>query len=198
MPSNTQIEQRNKAIISLQALCGLRISELRTIKLKNIIEEEKKYFIDVNPKNMSVKFAKQRNAYFLKLDKDIFENVLNWKKYLINKHNFKKHDPLFPIIPKNFNQDSLLEEHLMHESIKSNTTIRNIFKKAFIKAGYEYLRPHSFKHTIVRYAETKIPEFLNAIRRSLGHKSINTSFQSYGELAPNDCRDRININKINI
>lgn len=37
MPDKTMIERRNKAIISANALCSLRISELRTIKLKNLM-----------------------------------------------------------------------------------------------------------------------------------------------------------------
>ena len=67
----------------------------------------------------------------------------------------------------------------------------NIFKKAFTTVGFEYINPHNFRHTIVRFAEKRTPEFLNAIRQSLGHKSINTTLQSYGELSPYEQRNRI-------
>lgn len=49
---------------------------------------------------------------------------------------------------------------------------------------HEYLRPHSFRHTIIRWAEKKSPKILNATRQSLGHSSIDTTLQSYGALAP--------------
>ena len=71
MPENSNIAKRNKAIISLQALASLRPSELRTVKMKNLRNINDKYFIDVNPKNMEVKFAKQRKADFMPLPKDI-------------------------------------------------------------------------------------------------------------------------------
>ena len=190
MPNSTIIQQRNKAIISLNALCGLRISEIRTVKIKNLIQEEGKYFIYVNPKDMVVKGAKLRNANFMNLPQDIIDNIINWKDYLL-KQGFQNKDPLFPIIPSNFNQYNLLESNLKAQEIKSNTTIRNIFEKAFTTAGCEYINPHNFRHTIIRFAEKQTPEFLNAVRQSLGHKSINTTLQSYGELSQYEQRNRI-------
>ena len=190
MPEKTILDWRSKAMISLQALCSLRISELRTVKMKNLIQEDGKWFIYVNPRDMEVKGAKTRNADFMQLPPDILENVLKWKSYLENL-GFKGKDPLFSQIPDKFNQSNLLESKVLHIGIKSNTTIRRVFETAFTKAGFEYLRPHSFRHTMVRFAEKQTPEFLNAVRQSLGHKSINTSFQSYGELSELDQRSRI-------
>ena len=85
-----------------------------------------------------------------------------------------------------------LEENIKFTGIKSNSTICNIFKKAFTNAGFEYINPHNFRHTAIRFAETQSPAFLNAVRQSLGHKSIETSFNSYGELSEYDQRERIN------
>ena len=190
MPGQTIIQMRDKALVSLQALCGLRISELRTVKMKNLIQEDGNYFIYVNPKDMVVKYAKTRHANFLPLPQDIIDNFLNWKDYLM-KAGFKDKDPLFPRIDCKFNQFNLLESKITYEQLKSNTTIRDIFKNAFNGAGYEYIRPHSFRHTLVRFAEKQSPEFLNAVRQSLGHSSINTTFQSYGQLSESDQRNRI-------
>ena len=108
MPSNTMIERRNKAIISLNALCALRINELRTVKLKNLIQEDGKCFVDVNPKYIESKFAKSREADFMQLPQDIFDNIISWKSELL-KIGFNDKDPLFPKIPSNFNQLNLLE-----------------------------------------------------------------------------------------
>ncbi|MEQ1789589.1 MAG: site-specific integrase [Rickettsiales bacterium] len=190
MPDATITQRRNKAIISLQALCGLRISELRTIKLKNLIEEDGNYFIYVNPKDMEVKYAKTRHANFMSLPDDIIINVLEWRDYLI-RQGFTDKDPFFPQINSVFNQHNLLENKITNNEIRSNTTIRNVFKSAFEIAGHVYLRPHSFRHTIARFAEKQTPEFLNAIRQSLGHSSIDTTFQSYGKLSEYEQRERI-------
>jgi integrase/recombinase XerD len=194
MPSRTLVEQRNKAIISLQALCGMRVSELRTIKIKNIIEEDSFHFVYANPKDMQIKYAKLRQANFLPLPDDIKANVLAWRNYLIEQ-GFKDASPLFPQIPAKFNQHNLLEIHLTMNEIKSGTTIRNIFKRAFGNAGITYINPHSFRHTLARFAEKQSPGFLNAVRQSLGHSSIDTTLDSYGRLSTQEQTRRFNETK---
>ena len=182
MPDQTTKEKRDKAVISLQALCALRISELRTVKIENIIKEDDIYFIDANPKSMKTKFAKSRHAVFMPLPEDIIANVIIWRDYLISI-GFKQKEPLFPVIDNHFNSFNLLEQDITHSEIKSDTTIRNIFKKAFEAVGFDYLNPHSFRKTIARYAETQSPQFLNAVRQNLGHRSIDTTLNSYGQLS---------------
>lgn len=185
MPFETILERRNRAFISLQALCGLRISELRTVKLKNLIfnKPSGNYMIYVSPKDMEVKFAKIRHAFFMPFPEEIKDIVIKWKAEL-EALGFKDKDPLFPIIPSQFNQINLLEPEVKKAEIKSNTTIIDIFKRAFQAQGLPYYRPHSFRHTISRYAETQSPQFFNAVSQSLGHSSITTTFQSYGNLTP--------------
>ena len=190
LPENTVIQRRNKAMVSLQALCGLRVGELRTIKIKNLIQEDGCYFVFVNPKDMHVKFAKTRHANFMPLPADIAANIISWRDYL-RQQGFGEKEPLFPQISSRFGQLSLLQSNLTPWPIKSATTIRDIFKRAFTAAGLPYLRPHSFRHTIARYAERQSPEFLNAVRQALGHSSIHTTFQSYGELSEYEQRRRI-------
>ena len=187
MPENSMEERRNKAMISLQCLCGLRISELKTVKIKNLIcdEDSENWMVYVSPKDMNVKFAKTRCAFFMPFDEDITENVFRWRQELI-KLGFKSKDPLFPSIQNQFNQCNLLEENIKKGEIKSNTTIREIFKRAFTSQGLEYLRPHSFRHTIAKWAEKQRPEFFNAVSQSLGHSDIKTTFTSYGALHPTE------------
>lgn len=190
MPETTNRHKRDKAILSLQALCALRISELRTVKIRSLIEEDGVWFVYVCPKNMQTKFAKTRQAVFVSLPDDIKKNVLNWRDYLISI-GFKDNDPLFPVITNNFNQENLLEAKLKKDSIKSDTTMRNVFKKCFINAGQEYINPHSFRKTVVRDAQKRSPEFLNAVRQNLGHSSIDTTLNSYGQLSDYDQRRAI-------
>jgi integrase/recombinase XerD len=196
MPDKAMIERRNKAIISANALCSLRISELRTIKLKNLIEEEGKCFIHINPKDIDSKFAKARYADCIALPQDIFDNLINWKSELVAKFQFTSKDPLFPKIPNNFNQLNLLESTMTKEEIKSGSQMRDIFKNAFEKAGLEYINPHNFRHTRARFASKQSPQYLNATRQSLGHKNIDTTFNSYGELSTYEQREVIYVVKV--
>ena len=196
MPGNTIKDRRDKAMVSLQALCTLRISELRTVKLKNLIEEDGSHFIHVNPKDMKTKFAKTRQVVFIPLPQDIKANVLDWYDYL-KRIGFNNNDPLFPIIDNRFNTLNLLDTNITHQTIKSDTTIRNTFKRVFENANLEYLNPHSFRKTLARYAQTRSPAFLNAVRQNLGHSSIDTTLNSYGQLSDYDQRRIISEQKLN-
>ena len=187
MPERTDKDKRNKAIISLQALCTLRISELRTVKISSLIKEDGTWFIHVSPKNMQTKFAKTRQSVFVPLPDDIKTNVIGWYDYL-KLIGFSDGDPLFPAIDNRFNQQNLLETNITNNAIKSDTTLRNIFKACFTNAGMDYINPHSFRKTLARFAQTKSPAFLNAVRQNLGHSSIDTTLNSYGQLSDHDQR----------
>jgi site-specific recombinase XerD len=183
MPTKTLIERRNRAIISLQYLCGLRISELRTLPIKNIKyhKDAENHFIYVDPKVMDVKFAKTRCAFFMPFGEKYIKIILNWKNEL-ETLGFTEKAPLFPAIPTQFNQLNLLEAKPKQEFIKSNSTIRSIFENAFNAVNLSYYCPHTFRHTIARWAERQRPDIFNAVRHSLGHSDIKTTFMSYGTL----------------
>lgn len=197
MLHQTDRQMRDKALISLQALCTLRIAELRTVKLSSIIYEDGTYFIDVCPRVMNVKFAKSRQVFFLALPDDIQENVIRWKERLVSL-GFKDDDPLFPAVDNRFNAENLLEDQIRPNGIKSGTTIRNIFKRAFENAGLEYIKPHSFRNTIARRAQKESSEYLNASRQNLGHSNIDTTLNSYGQLSAHDQRKTISETKLDI
>lgn len=191
MPAATITEKRNKAMVSLQALCGLRVSELRTVTLNSFIEEDGHYFIYINPKEMQVKFAKPREADLIKLTDDITQNVLDWRNLLIEQ-GFTKTDPLFPRITCHFSQGDILKMEMTRQGMKSNSSISAVFKKAYTTAGFEYLRVHSFRHTLARAAgKANSPDVLNATSKSLGHSNIDVTVQSYGDLSPYERRQII-------
>ena len=64
---------------------------------------------------------------------------------------------LFPKIDNRFTQENLVTQSIRNEEVKSDATIRDIFKKAFEDAGYEYIKPHSFRKTLARHAESQTP-----------------------------------------
>jgi len=97
---------------------------------------------------------------------------------------------LFPIIPAKFNQHNILESKVEDLPIKSNTTLRDIFKKAFKSAGYEYYNPHSFRKTHARYAKKVSPLFYDAVSKSLGHSSTDVTDKSYGDISVDEQQER--------
>lgn len=186
-------ERRNKAMICLQALCGLRISELRTVKMKNFIYDKdvQSYLVYVDPKDMSVKFAKARHAFVMPFHQEWLKPVVRWYNEL-KELGWGDRDPLFPIIPNRFNQLNMLQPNVQKIGIKGNNAILKVFKDAFLAVGLDYYPPHTFRHMIVRWAETKTPEVFNAVRQALGHSDVKTTFAAYGAFTPKQMANALN------
>jgi hypothetical protein len=73
---------------------------------------------------------------------------------------------------------------LSHEPWASAAPVREIFKKAFVRAGFEYFNPHLFRNTIVQWAEKNCtPYEFKAISQNLGHEHAMTTYNSYGKLS---------------
>ena len=64
--------------------------------------------------------------------------------------------------------------------------IRTIFRDAFDRAGLPYFNPHSFRNTIVAFGSSQNLTWqeMQAWAQNLGHKSLTTTFGSYGQVAP--------------
>jgi integrase/recombinase XerD len=154
---------------------------LKNIKFDNIANN---WFVYVSPKNMAVKFAKVRHAYFMSWSDDIRDNVLRWVKKL-RELGWTDDAPVFPALYDDFGQSDLLQTVHTPTEIKSGTTIIKVFKDAFTGAGLPYYRPHSFRDTIAIWSELNgTPAFFNAVSQSLGHSSPKTTFSIYGKFPP--------------
>lgn len=184
MPSDTELDLRNRAMVSLCLLTTPRISALQTARVQSI-KHFKQYdvwaFVQ-DPRMLNTKFSKKITAFFIGSSKDLIENVIAWREYLLAK-GFTEKDYLFPKISTSFNSDCMSVMTLTREYIKSQSTIRDIFKQAFIENKLPYYKPHSFRHTITR----AMKKGENAVERSialaenLGHKGgLSTLHASYG------------------
>lgn len=184
MPSVTELERRNKAIVSLCLLTTPRIGALQTARLQSI-----KFFKDCNawafvqdPRFTNTKFAKNITAFFIGESKDIVDNVLSWCDYLRAKGCTDK-DFLFPKVTPNFTKEGVSIMTLTRDRIKSPTTIREVFQNAFETNKLSYYKPHSFRHTMARAMKMgeKAVERSIALAENLGHKGqLSTLYASYG------------------
>ncbi len=174
MPKSTEIERRNKAILSLFLLTTPRISSLmhaRINRIKYFREYEIWAFVQ-DPRLQNTKYSKNITAFFIGQSEDITQNVLRWQDELISK-GFRKNDFLFPRITPSFTPDGGSVMVLTKEGIKSDSHIREVVKEAFQKNGLPYLKPHSFRHSIARKVrkETDATDKLIALAENLGQKS---------------------------
>jgi integrase len=68
----------------------------------------------------------------------------------------------------------------------SDTTICEIFRKAFTAAGLRYFAPHSFRHTLghVMQNTCRTPEEVKVWSQNLGRENVATTMTSYGKIDP--------------
>lgn len=173
MPSATPIEIRNKAMISLMLLTTPRISALQTARIGSI-----KYFREFdawafvqNPNLVNTKFSKYITAYFIGNVPDLYHNVLNLIAFL-KSQGFTEKCPLFPKLTSSFTDEGLPCLALEKECIKSQSTIRTIFERAFNDNGLPYYKPHSFRHAITRkmIRSDRSIALISHLAQNLGHE----------------------------
>jgi len=183
MPTNNEIERRNRALIAFTLLTGARDRAIASIKLKHVDFVTDSVFQDA--REVKTKFSKTFTTYFFPVGDEIRQIVFEWAQYLKEKLLFGNDDPLFPKTKvingasKVFQSAGLKKEHW-----STSTPIRTIFSDAFKLAGLDYFNPHSFRDTLARLGESLYltREEFKSWSQNLGHESMLTTFCSYGEV----------------
>jgi integrase len=184
MPTKTEIERRNHALIAFTLLTGARDSAIASMKLKHVDLTANSVYQDA--REVKTKFSKTFNTFFFPVGDEIRRIVAEWVCYLREDKLWGNDDPLFPathVAPgatHQFEASGLEREHW-----SSASPIRAVFRDAFQRAGLPYFNPHSFRNTLVRLGEylCKSPEEFKAWSQNLGHEHVLTTFLSYGEVA---------------
>jgi integrase len=184
MPSISDIERRNRALIALTLLTGARDGAIASLKLKHIDLTEGK--LDQDAREVRTKFSKTFTTYFFPVGDDLRAIVTEWVGYLTSEKLWGPDDPLFPatqvILNKNhqFGAGGLARAHWSNAG-----PIRAIFRDAFLRAGIPYANPHSFRATLAGLGEKlcRSPEEFKAWSQNMGHEGVLTTFTSYGEVS---------------
>ncbi|MHA1539815.1 MAG: tyrosine-type recombinase/integrase [Alphaproteobacteria bacterium] len=187
MPSNTEKEKRDRAIIAFAISTGARIAALMTLKIRSVDDYQK--VLEQDP-NVGVKTKKGKYIVtrFFPVGEEIEAICLDWLKYLKEERLFGLDDPLFPAMKsevdemQNFKRDKLSKRFMT-----SDTNMRRIFEGAFEEAGMQYHNPHSFRDTLIAlgYKVCKTPEEFKAWSQNVGHQNMLTTFTAYGTIDPN-------------
>jgi integrase len=183
MPSGTEIERRNRAVVAFTLLTGARDGAIASMKLKHVDLVTKS--IDQDAREVKTKFSKSFQTFFFPVGDEIVMIVTTWVQYLREEKLWSNDDPLFPatrvVVGANrqFETSGLERTHW-----RSATPIRQIFRDAFVNAGIPYFNPHSFRKTLVQLGERlcKFAEEFKAWSQNLGHENALTTFLSYGEV----------------
>lgn len=192
MPSATDIEKRNRALVAFILLTGARDSAVASLKLKHV--DLAGHLVHQDARDVKTKFSKTFTTYFFPVGDNIRQIVEEWVNFLLTEKLWGNEDPLFPRTLVEVGTSGHFEPVGLERAFWSNATpIRQIFKGAFEAAGLPYFNPHSFRNTLVGLGEKicHTPEAFRAWSQNLGHEGVLTTFYSYGQVATHRQREII-------
>jgi integrase/recombinase XerD len=177
MPSETDIQKRDRALIAFIAITAVRDGVICGLKLKHI--NLARELVHQNPMDMETKYSKEIFTFFFQIDDEIKAIFVDYFKWLQKEKLFGMNDPLFPKAKVSFEKIEITKFHASGAAM-----VYKIFKEAFEMAGVEYFEPHTFRHTLVHYGEDhcKTPAEFKAWSQNLGHENVSTTFGSYGRI----------------
>ena len=184
MPTKTEIERRDHALIAFTLLTGARDGAIASMKLRHV--DLAAGYVDQDAREVKTKFSKTFNTYFFPVGDEAFRIVKAWVSYLREEKLWGNDDPLFPATRISLGATRQFEvSGLDRAHWNSASPIRSIFRDAFEGAGLPYFNPHSFRNTLVRLGQDrcKSPEEFKAWSQNLGHEKVLTTFTSYGAVA---------------
>ena len=185
MPTETEFQKRDRAIIATALLIGARDDALASLSIKHFDFEKRQVFQDA--KEVRTKRGKTMLTDFFPVGGGVEAMVKDWIEYLKTEKLFGSNDPAFPPSERGLDGNGLFAvTGFRRTHWKNADPIRKAFKEAFECAGLPYFHPHSVRHTLGRLAQTKCktPEEFRAWSVNLGHDNVITTFTSYGSVSP--------------
>lgn len=184
MPSATETERRDRAVMALLLLTGMRDAALVTLKLKHISIERGHVFQD--PRQVATKFSKPIESFFYPVGDDVGAIVRDWVTYLIQEKLFGGEDPLFPKTVNGQDTDKNFVAMGIGRNHWTNATpVRKIVKCAYERVGLPYFPPHTVRNTLTQlaYRLNLTPEQFKAWSQNMGHDKPLTTLNSYGHVS---------------
>ena len=183
MPGGTVLERRDRALIALAAMTGARVGALASFRLGHVDLAADR--IDHDARTVRTKFSKTFATFLVPIGNDARGYLDAWCAELARDHLFGPGDPLFPATARGLDAVGLFTATgIARHGWATSAPVREIFRRAFKRAGLPYFHPHSFRHTLVHYAMALdlTPEAMKALSQNLGHKDVLTTFTSYGQI----------------
>ena len=94
MPSSTDIERRDRAVVAFAILTGARDGAIISFKLKHVDLDNGR--VDQDARQVGTKRAKTFSTWFFPVGEDIVSIVADWVMLLRTERGFGPEDPIFP------------------------------------------------------------------------------------------------------
>lgn len=185
--TDSEIDLRDRALISFTLLTGMRVEAIATLPLGCFDQEN--FTISQDPKQgVHTKFSKYISSTLFQFDDKLVGHVVGWVKYLKNK-GFGSQDPVFPRSKTERGKDNLSFEPATEvEPVFWQCTgrIREIFKARSQEAEVPYFGPHTFRHLAFDLAlrHCRTGEQMKAISQNFGHEHLLTTLFNYANYDP--------------
>ena len=181
MPTTTECERRDRAVLALTLLTGVRDGALISLKLKHLDLEQER--LDQDAREVRTKFSKTFATCFFPVGGEAQAIVASWVLELRETHLWGPDDPLFPSTRIVLGQDGgFRSSGLQRRHWSTAEPVRRIFRAAFQHADLPYFNPHSLRQTLVQLGQRscQTPEEFKAWSQNLGHEKVLTTLTSYG------------------
>jgi integrase len=181
MPTESDVDRRNRALIALTLLTAARDSAIASLKLKHVDLTAGSIYQDA--REVKTKYSKSFTTFFLPVGEDIRQIFVDWVVYLREQRLWGNEDPLFPATETRLGPaGEFVASGLKRQHWSTASPIRSIFREAFERVGLPYFNPHSIRKTLTQFGEThcRTPEEFKALSQNLGHESPLTTLRSYG------------------
>ena len=183
----SEVAMRDRALISLLLLTGLRVKSITTLELEDFDIETLR--ITLNPLKHSLpKKSKALIVRLLVFDKKLLGHFLDWVDYLKNVKIFTPSNPIFPSTQLRFKTgtNSFIAIDVNDKRWESTSAINKILKDRSAEAGLKYYNPHSYRDTIINLCKRRGLDYeeQSAVSLNLGHKTLFITEANYGDMKP--------------
>jgi integrase/recombinase XerD len=183
MPSETDIGRRDRALMALLLMTGMRDAAIIGLKMKDIDLDRRYIFQD--PRHARTKFRKSIDTFFLPVGDDVIAIFTDWMAFLTTEQGFGPDDPILPktvVMPGR--DHAFAAQGLGREHWANAAPVRKCFKDAFARVGMTFAKPHLVRDTLTQfgYRSGWNAEQMKALSQNIGHDKPLTTFNSYGQL----------------
>ena len=158
---------------------GMRLGELLALRWENINWRQKYIVVDSSWRNGKLTGTKTGKSRRVDLSNQLTAEL--------KRHHAQQKEKA---IRSGTNQAPHIIFHTKGEYTSQNS-VRNIWKRVLAKAGLDYRKFHSTRHT---FASLLIADNqpLNYVKEMLGHHSIQMTVDVYGHLLPDQSKSAVN------
>jgi len=183
LPSASDIQKRDRAVIALLILTGVRDGAAVGLKLRHVDLAD--CSIRQDARDCATKFSKTMTTWFFPIGGQAEAFFTEYVRFLKEDLLWSPDDPLFPKTKMGTDPDGgFIPVGLDRARWSNAAAIRKIVKSAFEAHGMPSYGPHSFRKTLARLGQEvcKTPEEMEAWSQNLGHEDVMTTFRSYGHV----------------